>query len=79
MGGLGPITQLGYLTDNLEKTATLWAQVIGVGPFTRMAGVMMPATMDGETVEIKIELALAYQDGVQIELIQPLCDSPSPY
>jgi len=75
----GPITQLGYLTDDLDKTATLWAEVMGVGPFTKMSGVIMPATMDGETVEIKIDLALAYQSDVQIELIQPLCDSPSPY
>ena len=74
----GPITQLGYLTDNLEKTASAWAKM-GVGPFTKMSGVMMPAAMNGETVEIKINLALAYQGDVQIELIQPLCDSNSPY
>jgi len=79
MMGLGPITQLGYLTDDLEAAATLWAKVMGVGPFTKMAGVIIPATMDDETVEIKIDLALAYQGDVQIELIQPLCDNPSPY
>lgn len=75
----GPVTQLGYLTDDLEKSAKLWAGVMGVGPFTKMAGVTMPATMDGETVDIKIDLALAYQGDIQIELIQPLCDSASPY
>ncbi|NNC39042.1 MAG: VOC family protein [Acidimicrobiales bacterium] len=79
MSGFGPITQLGYLTNDLDKSANLWAKVMGVGPFTKMAGVIMPATMDGATVDIKINLALAYQDDVQIELIQPLCDSPSPY
>jgi hypothetical protein len=75
----GPITQLGYLTDDLYKTATLWAEVMGIGPFTKMAGVTMPAVMDGEAVEIKIDVALAYQGDVQIEIIQPLCDSSSPY
>lgn len=74
----GPITQLGYLTDDLDKTAAAWVKM-GVGPFTKMSGVKMPATMNGETVKIKIDLALAYQGDVQIELIQPLCDSPSPY
>ena len=74
----GPITQLGYLTDKLDKTAEAWTK-LGVGPFTKMSGVSMPATMDGETVEIKIDLGLAYQGDVQIELIQPLCDSASPY
>lgn len=74
----GPITQLGYLTNDLDKTVEAWAK-LGVGPFTKMAGVKMPATMNGETVEIKIDLALAYQNDVQIEIIQPLCDSLSPY
>ena len=44
-----------------------------------MNGVKMPATMDGQTVEIQIDVALAYQGDVQIELIKPLCGSPSPY
>lgn len=79
MRGLGPITQLGYLTNELDEAATLWAKAMRVGPFTKMAGVTMPATMDGESVEIKIDLALAYLGDIQIELIQPLCDSPSPY
>lgn len=74
----GPITQLGFLTDDLNAAAEAWTK-LGVGPFTKMAGVKMPATMYGETVEIKIDLALAYQGDVQIELIQPLCHSPSPY
>ena len=74
----GSITQLGYLTDDLNATAAAWVK-LGVGPFTKMAGVKMPATMNGETVEIEIDLALAYHGDVQIELIQPLCDSPSPY
>jgi len=79
MTDFGPITQLGYLTDDLDKSVAIWAETLGVGPFTKMAGVSMPATMDGATVDIKIDLALAYQGDVQIELIQPLCDSPSPY
>jgi len=78
MTNSGPITQLGYLTDDLESAAAAWVK-LGVGPFTKMSGVMMPAVMDGEKVEIKIDLGLAYKGDVQIELIQPLCDSASPY
>jgi len=72
----GPITQLGYLTNDLDKTAKIWT-TFGIGPFMRMSNVNMPATMNGQTVNIKIDLGLAYKDDVQIELIQPLCDSPS--
>lgn len=79
MTNFGPITQLGYLTDDIEKTATLWAGVMGVGPFTRMSDVKMTATMDGEPTEILIDVALSYQNDIQIELIQPKCDNPSPY
>jgi len=74
----GSITQLGYLTDDLDAAAMAWTK-LGVGPFTKMSSVIMSATMDREAVEIKIDLALAYQGDVQIELIQPLCDNPSPY
>ena len=49
--GFGPITQLGYLTDDLDKTAKIWTS-LGVGPFMRMSNVIMPATMDGQTVDI---------------------------
>ncbi len=79
MTGLGSITQLGYVTNDLEASVKSWVNVMGVGPFTKMTGVVMPAIMEGEAVEIKIDLALSYKDGVQIELIQPLCESSSPY
>lgn len=79
MTGFGPITQLGYLTDDIEAAATLWANVMGVGPWTVMSDVTMPAVMDGEPTEILIDVALSYQNGIQVELIQPKCDSPSPY
>ena len=78
MTNFGPITQLGYLTDNIDEAAGKWV-ALGVGPWMRMTGVKMSATMDGETVEIEIDLALSYRDDIQMELIQPNCDSPSPY
>ena len=79
MTNFGPITQLGYLTDDIEAAATLWANVLAVGPWTRMSGVKMTTTMDGKSAEILIDVALSYRNGIQIELIQPLCDSLSPY
>lgn len=79
MNAFGPITQLGYLTNDLDASVQLWTSVMGVGPFTKMTNVKMAAVIDGQDVEINIDLALAYMGEVQIELIQPLCDSPSPY
>ena len=49
MNGFGPITQLGFLTDDLDASAKTWT-TLGVGPFMRMTDVKMPAIMEGETV-----------------------------
>ena len=75
----GPISQLGYLTDDIQATAHLWTKTSGIGPWTLMQDVVMNATMDGAPSEIKIDVALAYKNDVQIELIKPLNDAPSPY
>jgi len=75
----GDITQLGHLTDDIEATAKAWTDTTGIGPWTRMSNVTMAAKMNGEDVEINIDVALAYKGDVQIELIKPLCDTPSPY
>lgn len=75
----GPISQLGYVTHDLEATAKAWSDTIGVGPWTRMPDVTLGATMDGEHVEFKIHVGLVYHNDMQVELIQPLCDTPSPY
>jgi len=75
----GPISQLGYLTDNIEATARMWTDTSGIGPWTLMRDVVMNATMDGVPSDIKIDVALAYKGDIQIELIKPLSDSNSPY
>jgi hypothetical protein len=75
----GPISQLGYVTDDIEATARMWTATSGIGPWTRMRGVTMTAIMEGKPTDISIDVALAYKGDVQIELIKPLCDSPSPY
>jgi len=75
----GPITQLGYVIDNIEATARAWTDTSGIGPWTRMSGVKMSALMDGSPTEITIDVALAYKGDLQIELIKPLCDTHSPY
>ena len=75
----GPITQIGYLTDDIKTTAAFWTQTSGIGPWAHMSGVSMSTKMDGEPSIINIDVAITYKGDVQIELIKPLCDSPSPY
>ena len=52
MIGFGPITQLGYITDDLDASAKAWT-ALGVGSIMRMTDVNMPAIMDGVQVEIQ--------------------------
>ncbi len=75
----GPISQLGYLTDDIEATARTWTDTSGIGPWTLMEGVIMHAVMDGEPSDIEIDVALVYKGDIQIELIKPLNNAPSPY
>lgn len=75
----GPISQLGYLTDDIERSARGWTATSGIGPWTLMRGVVMPTQIAGGAVEIEIDVAMTYKDDVQIELIKPLNDVVSPY
>ena len=74
----GPITQIGYLTDDIETTAGFWTQTSGIGPWTRMSGVSMATTMDGQPSDINIDVAITYKGDVQIELIKPFATHPLP-
>lgn len=75
----GPITQIGYLTNDIETTARAWTQTSGIGPWTIMRGVTLEAIMDGAPSAIDIDVALAYKGDQQIELIKPRSTAPSPY
>lgn len=75
----GEIRQIGYLTDNIEKSMNSWVQRSGVGPFTWYRHVSLKAVYKGEPSTIEIDVGIAYRGNVQIELIQQTNDAPSPY
>ncbi|MET0182038.1 MAG: VOC family protein [Caulobacterales bacterium] len=60
--------QLGYVTRDIERAKTLYAERYGVRQFFHFStGQFAPPGATGPFSEI----ALAYKNGVQIELIQP--------
>jgi len=77
----GPNLQLGFVVRDIEGEMRRWATQFGIGPFAYMPDIFMPeASYRGAPAAIRLACALAYRgDGVQIELIQPLDDKPSPY
>ena len=78
--GAGPIAQLGYVVDDIEAAMDHWTGHLDVGPFFYLPS---PPLHDlryrGVAVSAKIGVALSYSGDLQIELIVPLDDEPTPY
>ena len=75
----GPIRQLGYLVKDIDAAVQAWMQHQGVGPWMIIKNVPLNCTYKGEKTQPMIDIALAYQGDMQIELIQQTNDQPSPY
>ena len=74
-----PIRQLAYLVEDLERSLHHWTQFTGVGPWTVYRNTSLQGLYRGLATTVKMHVALSYQSRMQIELIQPLSRSPSPY
>ncbi|MGA2520548.1 MAG: VOC family protein [Acidimicrobiales bacterium] len=76
----GPIAQLGYVVGDVITAMDVWLRDLDVGPFFYLPS---PPLHDlryrGEPTSARIAVALTYSGDLQIELIQPLDDHPSPY
>jgi hypothetical protein len=80
---LGPATQLGFVVRDVEAAMRHWIDIFGVGPFVCMErGVSQPPSvtfMRGAPVKVELRLAFGFMGEMQIELIEQVNDSPSPY
>lgn len=74
----GPITQIGYLVDDLQAGVQQWIDR-GVGPWTCFQNVVLQGQYRGETTRIEIDVALSYLGEQQIELIKLRAAPTSPY
>lgn len=75
----GPIRQWGFLVKDIEAAMASWVRHCGVGPWWGYRNVMLHSSFDGIESDVRMHVALAYQNGMQIELIQQLNDVVSPY
>jgi len=77
---LDKIMQLGILTKDIEKTIKCYEENFGIGPWTEVG------TMSGKNFELYVngerftgdffKVSFLHRYGFEIELIQPLDDSP---
>ena len=78
----GPVRQTAYIVPDIETAIEDWGSQLGIGPFalcreiTPLAG----STFRGEpTAEVVMNVAFAYIDDLQLELIQQVNETPSMY
>jgi len=77
---IGPVMQVAYVPQDFYAAITYWTGVMGVGPFFQIPNAGLEnVRYYGESTDMEFSLALAYWGDIQIELIQPVNDSPSMY
>lgn len=75
----GEIRQNGYIVHDLDAAMRHWAEDLGIGPWYDTGAMSAELWYRGEPTEARAAIALANSGELQIELIQPLDDKPSPY
>jgi catechol 2,3-dioxygenase-like lactoylglutathione lyase family enzyme len=75
----GAIRQIAWIVADLEASVANWRRVSGVGPWTCFRNVAMQGRLRGQAVTVRMHVALGYQGEMEIELIQPYGEEPSPY
>lgn len=72
--------QIGYVVEDAEGAAHRWLAAHGHGPWTLFRNVSLSARFRGIDTTVRLHVALGYDErGMEIELIQVLSDTPSPY
>lgn len=78
---LGPISHVGIVVEDCEKTAAWWERVFGVGPFSTEEYVLDETTgfrFKGEPARARMKASIAYSGKVFIELVEVL-EGESPH
>lgn len=75
----GPVDQIGFLVEDLDASIARWIAHSGVGPWTVFRNVALEGFYRGAATHVTMDVALSYQDDVQIELIQVTNEASSPY
>ncbi|MCK8683283.1 VOC family protein [Pseudomonas umsongensis] len=74
----GPVMQVAYVVDDLQAAIDHWTTVIGVGPFLVLDGLQFTnGHYLGQPLDLQMTAAMAYSDGLQIELIKQHDQAPT--
>jgi NADPH:quinone reductase-like Zn-dependent oxidoreductase len=76
---LGPVKQISYTTDNVDRLASFWETQVGIGPWNIFRGITLTMDYEGKPIAIPVNVGLTVHGGVLIELMQALGSGPSPF
>lgn len=74
-----PINQIGYVVENLDAAIRRRISTMGLGPWTIFRNVVLDGIYGGAPTRVTMDVGLAYQGDLQIELIAPTNLAASPY
>jgi len=76
---LGPIKQISYTTDNVDRMVEFWENQVGIGPWSIFRGLTLAMEFEGRQIALPVNVGLTVHGGVLIELMQVLGNGPSPF
>lgn len=73
--------QVAFMVQDLEAAALAWVRTTGIGPFFMIPYIQLVeySYRGTKSAGLDFSAALAQSGGIQIELIEQHCDSPSAY
>ena len=76
----GPIRQVAYLVNDIEKAMRHWVDALGIGPFFYLQRMTSGhSTFRGQKTSPELSIAFSQSGPLQIELIQQHNDAPSQF
>jgi NADPH:quinone reductase-like Zn-dependent oxidoreductase len=76
---LGPVKQISYTTDDVDRLADFWENQVGIGPWSVFRNLTLAMEFEGRQIALPVNVGLTVHGGVLIELMQVLGDGPSPF
>jgi NADPH2:quinone reductase len=76
---LGPVRQISYTTDNVDRLVEFWESQVGIGPWSIFRGLTLTMDYEGRQIAIPVNVGLTVHGGILIELMQVLGNGPSPF
>lgn len=76
---LGPVKQISFTTDDVDRLLRFWETQVGVGPWSVFRGLTLSMNYEGNPISLRVHVALSVHGGVLIELMQVLGNGPSPF